>query len=75
VINFSDPNNANRQLAGFIVGQITTNDSGAITVYYGEGVGSGRTQFDGVLFDVVPEPSSFALLGLGGLCLLRRRRK
>ena len=29
----------------------------------------------GVTFDVVPEPSSTALLGLGGLALLLRRRK
>jgi len=33
-----------------------------------------RTWYDGVAYEVVPEPSSLALLGLGGLALLRRRR-
>lgn len=32
-------------------------------------------KFDNVLVDVVPEPSAAALLGLGGLALLRRRRR
>ena len=35
-------------------------------------VGLGEVRFDGTL---VPEPSSFALLGLGGLALLLRRRR
>ena len=28
---------------------------------------------DGVLFDLVPEPASLSLLGLGGLALLSRK--
>lgn len=39
----------------------------------GNRVGLGEVQFDGVA--AVPEPSSTALLGLGGLALLLRRRK
>ena len=31
--------------------------------------------FDNVRLDVVPEPTSLALLGLGGLCVWRRRRR
>jgi len=30
--------------------------------------------FNGLLINVVPEPGSLALMGLGGLCVLRRRR-
>lgn len=32
-----------------------------------------RTWYDGVGYEVVPEPASLALLGIGGLCLRRRR--
>jgi len=73
---------AANQLAGHLLGQITTDGSGAITIYYDRagvadrrGSNGKRTQFDGVLFDVVPEPSTAALLGLGGLTLILRRRK
>jgi len=33
-----------------------------------------RTWYDGVGYEVVPEPGSLALLGLGGLLIARRRR-
>ena len=37
--------------------------------------GGGRAHFDNVSVSVVPEPSGFGLLALGGLALLGRRRK
>ena len=37
--------------------------------------GSRSAAFSGLTFDVIPEPSSTALLGLGGLALLARRRR
>lgn len=41
-----------------------------------EGEGPGRSHFDNIRLDAapIPEPSGFALLGLGGLLLMRRRR-
>ena len=37
-------------------------------------VGTNWPEIDNVFLEVVPEPSSLALLGLGGLAMLRRRR-
>ena len=36
---------------------------------------TGLCTFDNLTYTVVPEPSTLALLGLGGLALLIRRRK
>ncbi len=39
------------------------------------GTGSGTAVYvDNFVLDIVPEPASLSLLGLGGLCVLRRRR-
>ncbi|BDS07068.1 hypothetical protein NT6N_21080 [Oceaniferula spumae] len=45
--------------------------------YFGIGGGAGgdRVGFNDFQFNAVPEPSSAALLGLGGLALILRRRK
>jgi hypothetical protein len=42
---------------------------------YGNAAGGDRVGFTEFQFNVVPEPSSAALLGLGGLALILRRRK
>jgi len=44
--------------------------SGGVAAHPGD-----RVTLDGIGFEVVPEPSSAALLGLGGLALILRRRK
>lgn len=44
------------------------------TTAYGGGQVEGNTSVDNFEVDVVPEPASFALLGLGAALLLRRRK-
>jgi len=47
-----------------------------ITFHTDRGLGGGnRASVSGFLITTVPEPSSAALLGLGGLALILRRRK
>jgi hypothetical protein len=62
------------------IGQMTADGSGQIALFLGEGavntvLNGARTQFDGVAIALVPEPTTRALLGLGGLGLLLRRRQ
>lgn len=51
---------------------LTTGGDGTITFTYGGAVASG---FSALELSAVPEPSSAALLGLGSLALILRRRK
>lgn len=51
---------------------LTSDGSGAIVVAIQPGGGNQRLTFNGIA--VTPEPSSLALIGLGGLLVARRRR-
>ncbi|MEM6259348.1 MAG: PEP-CTERM sorting domain-containing protein [Planctomycetota bacterium] len=67
----------NRVLLRDLVGVAVADSNGEIAVYLDDVVPQGgrdRTWLDGVGYEVVPEPSSLALLGLGGLAMLHRRR-
>jgi hypothetical protein len=61
------------------IGHWTADGSGTITLFMGEGavntvLNGSRTMMDGVVVALVPEPSTLALLSLGAVALLRRRR-
>ncbi len=73
--NISDPiegisvmNSSPPRRQGLGTGSLTSDDIAGIQSIYGTGVGS-------VTPIPVPEPSSFALLGLSGLALFLRRRR
>jgi hypothetical protein len=67
----------NRQMYGVNLGQVNVTD-GSFNVFVDMLIpGSGSTQrvwYDGVGFEVIPEPSTALLSGLGVGALLRRRR-
>lgn len=67
----------NRRLYGVNLGQVNVTD-GSFDVFVDMLIpGSGSTQrawYDGVGFELIPEPSTALLSGLGVLALLRRRR-
>lgn len=75
----ADIQSANTAFSGTPFVQFTfTSDGITDTLVLNAAPGSGgenRSHFSGVSLSVVPEPSSTALLGLGGLALIMRRRK
>ncbi|MEM6504344.1 MAG: PEP-CTERM sorting domain-containing protein [Planctomycetota bacterium] len=73
---FAFGNNGDIQMRAINIGTVTGTEfkvfiSAPDTV---SGGGEPRTWFDGVGYAVVPEPGSLALLVMGGVCALRRRR-
>ncbi|MFK7911466.1 MAG: PEP-CTERM sorting domain-containing protein [Akkermansiaceae bacterium] len=76
----TQPSSSNRTLYGVNLGQRTVSGGSNIDVFIEQlgASGADRTWYDGVGYELVttvPEPSSTALLGLGGLALILRRRR
>ncbi|NWK55596.1 PEP-CTERM sorting domain-containing protein [Verrucomicrobiaceae bacterium N1E253] len=66
----------NRRLFMIDLGNVAVDGSGELAIYIDDNPGNDdRTWYDGVGYQTVPEPSSAALIGLGGLSLILRRRK
>lgn len=65
-----------RTLYGVNIGQAAVDGTGILDVFVDNGGASpdDRTWYDGVGYELVPEPSAALLGGLGALLLLRRRR-
>lgn len=84
----SDPGGASSTVDGFGAGTadaegdydfigVTADGTGKITGTWDgtDNTVGGRQSYGGMQFELVPEPSTAALLGLGGLALILRRRK
>lgn len=69
---------AERRMFGVNLGDVTVSGGSAVNVYVDNLIGNGslnRAWYDGVGYELVPEPSSSLLVGLGVLSLLLRRRR
>lgn len=80
VLKIANAGNATqeRRMYGINLGNVTVSGgSGTVNVFVDNNIGNGtgnRTWYDGVGYELVPEPSTALLGGLGALLLLRRRR-
>lgn len=63
----------NKNIANYV--KFSAISSNSFTLDLQRGVGEGFIDINGIQIVTVPEPSSIALLSLGGLMLMRRRRK
>jgi hypothetical protein len=67
----------NQEMIGVNLGQVAVSGGSSLNVYVDKLTGTGsttRTIYDGVGYELIPEPSTALLGGLGTLLLLRRRR-
>lgn len=85
----TDPGGASSTVDGFGAGTVdaegdydfigvTADGTGRLTGTWDATInetGNNRQSYSGMQFELVPEPSTTALLGLGGLALILRRRK
>jgi len=68
--------NTPRQWQSFNTSFVASASGNFLTIQGSQGEGGANSWMfvDGVVLEAVPTPGSLALLGMGGLCMLRRRR-